>query len=105
MSCMPRSPTPSASCPRNTPRALWERLDEILTAGGPECLPAAWDANGEPARKEREIVGPRRGQGQSAFSNAAPMLFHMKASFQPGRPLAQPLRATITFSWEIVRVW
>ncbi|MCX4826353.1 hypothetical protein OG883_42695 [Streptomyces sp. NBC_01142] len=24
-------------------RALWERLDEILTAGGPECLPAPWD--------------------------------------------------------------
>jgi hypothetical protein len=25
-------------------RALWDRLDEILTDGGPECLPAAWDA-------------------------------------------------------------
>lgn len=31
------------------------------------------------------------------------MLFHMKASFQSGRPLAQPFSATITFSWEIVR--
>ncbi|MFF3959142.1 hypothetical protein ACFYY1_39010 [Streptomyces sp. NPDC001890] len=24
-------------------RALWERMDEILTDGGPECLPAPWD--------------------------------------------------------------
>lgn len=29
-------------------RVLWERLDEILTAGGPECLPAPWDEYSEP---------------------------------------------------------
>ncbi|MFJ8676769.1 hypothetical protein [Streptomyces sp. NPDC093589] len=29
-------------------RRLWERLDEILTVGGPECLPAPWDAYSEP---------------------------------------------------------
>ncbi|MER5638272.1 hypothetical protein ABT095_15085 [Kitasatospora sp. NPDC002227] len=24
-------------------RVIWEQLDEILTAGGVECLPAPWD--------------------------------------------------------------
>ncbi|MFE6840196.1 hypothetical protein ACFVFI_35900 [Streptomyces sp. NPDC057705] len=42
---------------------------------------------------------------RSPAPRPAPMLFHMKASFQSGRPLAQPLRATIAFSWEMVRFW
>ncbi|WP_326742786.1 hypothetical protein [Streptomyces sp. NBC_01768] len=25
-------------------RVLWKRLDDILTVGGPECLPAPWDS-------------------------------------------------------------
>lgn len=29
-------------------RVLWERLDEVLTVGGPECLPASWDKYSEP---------------------------------------------------------
>jgi hypothetical protein len=24
-------------------RALWERLDQILIDGGPDCLPAPWE--------------------------------------------------------------
>ncbi|MFJ9900522.1 hypothetical protein ACIQPR_45065 [Streptomyces sp. NPDC091280] len=28
-------------------RLLWERMDGILTAGGPECLPAPWDGPDE----------------------------------------------------------
>jgi hypothetical protein len=27
----------------STFRQAWERMDRILTAGGPECLPAPWD--------------------------------------------------------------
>ncbi|MGP3951305.1 hypothetical protein [Streptomyces sp. 7N604] len=33
-------------------RRLWERLDEILTVGGPECLPAPWDTYSEPEHEE-----------------------------------------------------
>jgi len=29
-------------------RTLWERMDQILTDGGPECLPAPWDDDSEP---------------------------------------------------------
>ncbi|MFF1678786.1 hypothetical protein ACFVYG_22440 [Streptomyces sp. NPDC058256] len=35
-------------------RGLWQRLDEILTAGGPECLPAPWDGCSEPERQESD---------------------------------------------------
>ena len=29
--------------PDNPVRLLWKRMDQILTDGGPECLPAPWD--------------------------------------------------------------
>ncbi|MFI8089091.1 hypothetical protein ACIF9R_12345 [Streptomyces sp. NPDC086080] len=38
----------------NPVRRLWERLDEILIAGGIECLPAPWDGYSEPEREERD---------------------------------------------------
>ncbi|MFE5864505.1 hypothetical protein [Streptomyces virginiae] len=38
----------------NPVRRLWERLDEILTAGGIECLPAPWDGCSEPKGEERD---------------------------------------------------
>ncbi|MDQ1031321.1 hypothetical protein QF035_008903 [Streptomyces umbrinus] len=38
----------------NPVRRLWERLDEILTAGGIECLPAPWDGYSEPEGEERD---------------------------------------------------
>ncbi|MEE1735497.1 hypothetical protein PUR49_02965 [Streptomyces sp. BE147] len=37
-------------------RVLWGRLDEILTAGGIECLPALWDGYSEPDREECDFT-------------------------------------------------
>lgn len=38
----------------NLVHKLWGRLDEILTAGGPECLPALWDDYREPGHWARD---------------------------------------------------
>ena len=35
-------------------RRLWERMDQILTDGSPECLPAPWDGDLEPGYGERD---------------------------------------------------
>ncbi|MEV0778888.1 hypothetical protein [Streptomyces sp. NPDC050428] len=40
-------------------RVLWERLDEILTNGGPECLPAPWDAPSEPEHTACDATNAR----------------------------------------------
>ncbi|MEU0234102.1 MULTISPECIES: hypothetical protein [unclassified Streptomyces] len=36
-------------------REIWERLNEVLTDGGPECLPAPWDEYYEPPCTESEF--------------------------------------------------
>ncbi|MEY9842523.1 hypothetical protein [Streptacidiphilus sp. EB103A] len=34
--------------PEHPVRVLWQALDEILTAGGAQCLPMAWEPDGGP---------------------------------------------------------
>jgi hypothetical protein len=70
-------------------RMLWGRLDEILTAGSIECLPALWDGYRETEREECDFTAAD-GYPRSAVTECVSAA--IRSVHQRGLEIALPLK-------------
>ena len=66
-------------------RVLWDRMDQILTDCGPECLPAPWDDDAEPhAPCDAEAAQLNREVGRLRAAATAPVAAAIQSIHQRG---------------------